>query len=163
MTETATGNDAGTSQQNLAAADLPRERVLASLIARLEVHRRLAEHRSPLGVAEGRLLWLLSDRRPRTLREIADALGLEQSTVNRQVNGALAAGLVRRFAEPGRAGRLVEPTDVGLESFERATTYVLGAYEESLAALGEAEARQFLAQLDTFVDAYGEAVRKGDW
>lgn len=157
MTETATGNVAGTPLQ-----DLPRERVIASLLARLEVHRRLAEHRSPLGVAEGRLLWLLSDRRPRTLREIADALGLEQSTVNRQVNGALAAGLVRRFAEPGRAGRLIEPTDHGLASFERATTYALGAYEQSLAALGD-RAGDFLGRLEEFVDAYGEAVRRDEW
>ncbi|MFD6137837.1 MarR family winged helix-turn-helix transcriptional regulator, partial [Isoptericola sp. NPDC060257] len=102
-------------------AELTDDRRVAGLLFRLDLHRRLAEHRSPLGTADGRLLWLLSDGRPRTLREIAEALRLEQSTVNRQVNGALAAGLLRRFTAPGRSARLLEPTEEGLARFEEAT------------------------------------------
>ncbi|NED61636.1 MarR family transcriptional regulator, partial [Streptomyces sp. SID10244] len=34
------------------------------------------------------ILWVLSDGRPRTLRELSEELDLEQSTVNRQVNAA---------------------------------------------------------------------------
>lgn len=141
--------------------DLPLsdDRRVAGLLVRLEVHRRMAEHRSPLGVADGRLLWLLSDRRPRTLREIGDALGLEQSTVNRQVNGALAAGLVRRISEPGRSARLVEPTDEGLAAFESATAVALAEYGDALGVLGD-DAATFLDLLDRFVDAYGDAVRR---
>ncbi|MGW8564898.1 MarR family winged helix-turn-helix transcriptional regulator [Isoptericola sp. NPDC055881] len=135
------------------------DRRAAGLLVQLEVHRRMAEHRSSLGVADGRLLWLLSDGRPRTLREIGDALRLEQSTVNRQVNGALAAGLLRRIAEPGRSARLVEPTDEGLTAYESATATALGEFEAGLAALG-AEAGTFLDLLDRFVDAYGDAVRR---
>ena len=139
--------------------DAPAERRVASLLFRLDLHRRLAEHRSPLGTADGRLLWLLSDGRPRTLREIADALRLEQSTVNRQVNGALAAGLLRRFTEPGRSARLIEPTPEGADAYERATDQALGAYADGLAVLGD-EASEFLELLERFTAAYGEAVRE---
>ncbi|MEN5073361.1 MarR family winged helix-turn-helix transcriptional regulator [Isoptericola cucumis] len=135
-----------------------RDRALASLLYRLDLHRRLAEQRSPLGTADGRLLWLMSDRRPRTLREISGALGLEQSTVNRQVNAAIDAGLLRRFAEAGRPARLIEPTAAGIEAFENATALALGAYDDALATLGD-ESGAFLELLDRFVGAYGEAVR----
>ncbi|MFI2104431.1 MarR family winged helix-turn-helix transcriptional regulator [Isoptericola sp. NPDC019693] len=141
------------------AADLTPERRVAGLLFRLDLHRRLAEHRSPLGTADGRLLWLLSDGRPRTLREIAEALRLEQSTVNRQVNGALAAGLLHRFTEPGRPARLHAPTEEGVALFERATDQALAAYGDGLAALGD-DAGMFLDLLDRFAAAYGGAVRE---
>ncbi|GAA4722649.1 hypothetical protein GCM10023216_09920 [Isoptericola chiayiensis] len=133
------------------------ERHVASLLSRLDVHRRHVEHHGRLGVADARLLWLLSDGTPRTLREIAEALRLEQSTVNRQVNGALEAGLLRRFSEEGRSARLVEATEAGLARFESATTTALGAFGDALGALGD-DAGTFLDLLDGFVDAYGRAV-----
>ena len=139
--------------------DLSTDRRLASLVGRLEVHRRLAEDRSALSHADGRLLWFLSDGRPRTLREIADGLNLEQSTVNRQVNAALSAGHLRRFAEPGRSARLIEPTEEGLAVYEAASARALGAYADGLAALG-GESEKFLELLERFVGAYGEAVRE---
>ena len=143
----------------MSSAPSSRDRALASLLYRLDLHRRLAEHRSPLGTADGRLLWLLSTRGPRTLREISDALGLEQSTVNRQVNAAIDAGLLRRFAEAGRPARLIEPTAEGVGAFEDATALALGAYDDALAALGDQEAVVFLDLLEEFVTAYGAAVR----
>ncbi|GGR57855.1 DNA-binding MarR family transcriptional regulator [Nocardioides luteus] len=139
--------------------DLSPDRRVASLVGRLEVHRRLAEDRSALNHADGRLLWFLSDGRPRTLREIAEGLNLEQSTVNRQVNAALAAGHLRRFSEPGRSARLIEPTEVGLAIYESASARALGAYADGLAALG-GESEKFLELLERFVGAYGEAVRE---
>ncbi len=141
-----------------AGPDLTPDRRVAGLLFRLDLHRRLAEQRSPLGTADGRLLWLLSDGRPRTLREISDALRLEQSTVNRQVNAALAAGLLHRSTAPGRSARLHEPTEEGRARFEEATSLALGAYADGLAALGD-DAASFLDQLERFAHAYGEAVR----
>ncbi|MFJ9391701.1 MarR family winged helix-turn-helix transcriptional regulator [Nocardioides sp. NPDC101246] len=141
------------------SSELTADRRLASLVGRLEVHRRLAEDRSALNQADGRLLWFLSDGRPRTLREIADGLNLEQSTVNRQVNAALSAGHLRRFAEQGRSARLIEPTEEGLAVYEAASARALGAYADGLAALGE-ESEKFLELLERFVGVYGEAVRE---
>lgn len=139
-------------------ADLPDDRRLASLVGWLEVDRRLAEDRSALNQADGRLLWFLSDGAPRTLKEIADGLNLEQSTVNRQVNAALSAGHLRRFAEAGRSARLVEPTAEGLAIYEAASSRALGAYAAALAALGD-ESEKFLELFERFVGAYGETVR----
>jgi DNA-binding MarR family transcriptional regulator len=137
---------------------LPASRRLAAALSRLDVHRRYVEQRSPLGIAHARLLWLLSDGRPRTLREIGDALRLEQSTVNRQVNGALKDGLLRRVAVPGAPARVLEPTASGTEAFESVTANALAAYAGGLAALGE-EADVFLELLERFVAAYGDAMR----
>ena len=161
---------------------LPRDRRLAFALLQLDVHRRAEEQRTELGVAGGRLLWLLSDRRPRTLREIAAALKLEQSTVNRQVNAAMRSGLLSRVdrssvdptgagptdadptSAPMSAGRpaggaqLIGPTETGLAAYEREVTQALQAYDAALGALGTDDAAVFLELLERFVDAYGEAL-----
>lgn len=139
------------------AAPLPRDRAVASALARLEVHRRVAEQHSPIGTADGRLLWLLSSRAPLTLREIGDRLRLEQSTVNRQVHAAIAAGYVERADSDGRAGRFTS-SEKGRALYLSASETALASYETALAALGD-DADAFLPLLDAFVSAYGEAVR----
>lgn len=83
---------------------------LASLFHHLDRHRRALESTSTLGTAELRLLWLLSDGRPRTLREVPHELHLEQSTVNRQANAAVRAGHLQRTRVDGayRYGHAVD-------------------------------------------------------
>jgi DNA-binding MarR family transcriptional regulator len=156
---------------------LPRDRRLAFALLQLDVHRRAEEQRTELGVAGGRLLWLLSDRRPRTLREIAAALKLEQSTVNRQVNAAMRSGLLSRVdrssvdptgadptsatmsaGRPAGGAQLIGPTETGLAAYEREVTQALQAYDAALGALGTDDAAVFLELLERFVDAYGEAL-----
>jgi DNA-binding MarR family transcriptional regulator len=127
---------------------------LATALARLDRAQRAAEAGARLGVADGRLLWLFSDRVPRTLRQISEDLGLEQSTVNRQVNAALTAGLLRRFREAGQHAHLVEATEDGLERFSRDLAQHLDLMDASLAALPEEARNDFPAHLLTFVDAY---------
>ncbi len=139
---------------------LPDDREAASLLARLETFRRFAEQHGELRSADGRLLWLLSDGHPRTLREIADNLNLEQSTVNRQVNAAVKAGLLSRSPGSGRAG-LFEATAEGKERFEVALGQHLELYDAALDALTDRPA--FLAELARFVEAYGDAVRRAAW
>lgn len=139
-------------------SEATRGQQLASLLVRLDVHRRLAEHHAPLRPAEGRLLWLLSDRGPCTLREIGEHLRLEQSTVNRQVNGALSAGLVRRTAQEGRPAKLFEPTDAGMAAYGVVISMVFGACEAALARLEDVDTAEFLSVFERLVDAYGEAV-----
>ena len=131
---------------------------LASALGRLERAQHAAEAVSELGVADGRLLWLFSDRAPRTLRQVSEELGLEQSTVNRQVNAALAAGLLHRFREEGRSAHLLEATDVGLERFSRDLRRHLGLLEVALAAVPTSAREDFPAVLTTFVEAYAAAI-----
>ena len=127
---------------------------LARALARLDRAQRASEAGSRLGVADGRLLWLFSDRVPRTLRQVSEDLGLEQSTVNRQVNAALTAGLLRRFRAEGRHAHLVEATEDGLERFSRDLDQHLGLMDAALAALPEADRAGFPDLLAAFVDAY---------
>lgn len=142
------------------ANGLSRDRQLAAELLMLDRQRHAAAQRATLGAAELRLLWLFSDGRARTLREIADTLHLEQSTVNRQVNGAIHAGHLHRFTERGRTARLVALTPEGQQRFGTDTELILRLYDEALDALGEEDAPQFLALLDRFVEAYAETVRR---
>lgn len=130
---------------------------LAAGLARLDRAQRAAESVAELGVADGRLMWLFSDHVPRTLREVSEVLGLEQSTVNRQVNAALADGLLRRFREEGRSVYLLEATEDGLARFGRDLDRHLGLLDHALSALPEASRKDFPALLATFVEAYDAA------
>jgi DNA-binding MarR family transcriptional regulator len=130
-----------------------RVRELASLIAAIEKGRRAIEHAHDVPTAELRMLWLLADGRPRTLKEIADETGLEQSTINRQVAAGRERGHLRRFSDPSSVSQLVDRTPEGTAAFEQAASLHLAAFEAGLAAVGDQE--QFMAQLGRFVGAFG--------
>jgi DNA-binding MarR family transcriptional regulator len=131
---------------------------MATLLARLERHRRIVEHRSSLRTADMRLVWLFTDGEPRTLREVADALGLEQSTVNRQVNAAISSGLLHRYRPDGQAANLVELTPEGMRRFEDDVSLMLGLIGSALGQLGEDDSEQLLSLLERFVESYGDTV-----
>jgi DNA-binding MarR family transcriptional regulator len=131
---------------------------IASALFHFEQHKRVAEHHSPLNVADGRLLWLFSDQVPRTLRQIADELGLEQSTVNRQVNAARQAGLLDRTRAPEGGAYVFQASEEGAAVFDEAIASSLGQYDTALATLGADDAEQLITLLGRFVVAYGEVV-----
>jgi DNA-binding MarR family transcriptional regulator len=55
-----------------------------------------------------------------SLRQLAEAFRLDQSTVNRQVNALLRAGLVERVPDPaGGLARILRPTRRGLALLRR--------------------------------------------
>ncbi len=127
--------------------------------ARLERGRHVALTASPLNTADIRLLWLLSSEGPRTMKEISDALGLEQSTVNRQVNAALKHGLVERVDRAGDANsspraRPVRATREGERVFVRDLNAGMAVFEVALKALPEDEREQFMANSLAFAQAY---------
>ncbi|MCD9153489.1 MarR family winged helix-turn-helix transcriptional regulator [Aeromicrobium duanguangcaii] len=125
-------------------------------IARIERGRRAADSLR-FTHADQRLLWMFSDGKPRTLREIADELGLEQSTVNRQVNSALKAGRLRRSREPGQTAWQFLATDEALAEFVRDLQDHLALLEQGLQAVPEDERSRFLEHLGAFATAYNEA------
>ncbi len=60
---------------------------------------------------------------PLNLRQLAEAFRLDQSTVNRQVNRLLTAGLVERIADPdGGTALLIRPTAAGRRALRRDRT-----------------------------------------
>ncbi|WP_084078192.1 MarR family winged helix-turn-helix transcriptional regulator [Demequina sp. NBRC 110057] len=134
------------------------ERTMAGLIARLERTRHALEQRVAVGTADMRLLWLLSDGRARTLREICEALRLEQSTVHRQVANAHAQGLVVKHKRDGSSAWHVEATDAGLRAFEEALTEAMQITGAGLDRLDAAEQDTLLDLLSRFLVGYTEAV-----
>ena len=106
------------------------------------------------GHADQRLLWMFSDGRPRTLREIAEELGLEQSTVNRQANAALKAGLLDRSRQPGQNAWQFVANETALAEFARDLDVHLRLLDRALDALPPSDRATFLEQFGTFADAY---------
>lgn len=126
-------------------------------LARLDNARRVFEASAELLHSDGRLLWLLTDGRERTMSEIADELVLDISTVSRQVTAAVRQGLIRRSRRPGRSAHTVTATDAGMERFVRDADRNLALHRAALAALPQQQREQFVQQLQVFVDAYIDA------
>ncbi|ATG53098.1 MarR family transcriptional regulator [Brachybacterium vulturis] len=146
-----TGGDCAPGED--AAAREPRREV-ARLLSLLDRHRRLHRQERNLGDADLRILWLFADGSTRTLREIADALHLEQSTVNRQVNAAVTEGLLERTRGHGGQAYRFQRTATGYRLFEADVAASLAGYDEALAALGAADAATFVDLLGHFTEAY---------
>lgn len=140
------------------ADDVTGGRLLAAHFARIDVYRRIHEQGVTLGAADMRILWLFADGGSRTLKQVAEELKLEQSTVNRQVNAALAAGYLERTRPKGHAYEFTR-TDTGLAVFERNVAITLGAYDQALASMGD-DGATFLSLFGRFLDAYGAAVEE---
>lgn len=132
-------------------------RALGGEMVRIGRHRAAAYPGALLDASAFRLLWLLSEGGPRTLRQLAADLQLEQSTVNRQVNAALRRRLVERYAEDGRAGRLLRPTEEGQAAYEHDGRLRARVYGEVLAELGPERAPRLIEDLRAFNDALDRA------
>jgi DNA-binding MarR family transcriptional regulator len=129
-------------------------RRFATALARLDGLRRHQQQYDDLGAADMRLLWLLRESGPQTLSEIGAALGLERSTVNRQVNAAVTAGLLLKERVPGSSAHRVQISPAGQEAFERGARAVLASITEVFADLGPDATDSLIALTERFVDAY---------
>ncbi len=90
------------------------------------------------------LLLLLDHAGPRTLKEIAAELELEQSTVNRQVNKAIDHGLLE--ADGAVTGpRRIRATEAGRAAFQRDREVNLRGIGSMLADLAEADREALIA------------------
>ena len=111
-----------------------RQRARARAVAR-EVHPRLEPANFPLLVVLGRD----GAQRLSTLREV---LGLDTSTVSRQIDAVERMGLVRRVPDPADArARLVELTEEGRTRLEHQRREHLRRLHEALATWPEDEIR----------------------
>lgn len=119
--------------------------------------RRQAELGQLLKAADGRLLWLLSDDRPRTLRELAEDLAREQSTVNRQVNAALEAGLLERTRSP-EGTYLISASELGKKQIKTELERQVSLHDAALKAIPRDQRGEFVKHLDAYVQAFTEAV-----
>jgi DNA-binding MarR family transcriptional regulator len=132
-------------------------RALGDELMRMSGRRATTYAGSLLENSAFRILWRLDERGPLTLRELADELQLDQSTINRQVNSALKNGLVERFEEEGRAGKPVRPTPAGLSAYTHDGRLRAGLITVALEDLGAERAQSMLESLRAFNDAIDRA------
>jgi DNA-binding MarR family transcriptional regulator len=134
-----------------------RLRELGDELMRLSRRRAATYPGSTLDTSAFRLLWLLTEGPPRTLRELADELQLDQSTVNRQVNAAIKHGLVERYAVADSASRLLRPTEAGRAAYLHDGGLRAEVYNSVLAELGAERAEALVVELREFNDALDRA------
>lgn len=140
-----------------ATIENPAVRAAVRIYKRWDDARRRVDAGQQLKTAEGRLLWLLDDNQPRTLREIAEELHLEQSTINRQVNAALAAGLLTRsHSDDGRAYH-VQASATGQKKIRADVNRYIDVQASALADIPPEEQETFLRHLAAYVDALSAA------
>ncbi|RYE76484.1 MAG: MarR family transcriptional regulator, partial [Myxococcales bacterium] len=121
-----------------AGTDSPSWRAAVAL-GKLEHVRRIAQAASHFRTADSRLLWMFSDQQPRTLREIAEELRLEQSTVNRQANAAVKAGVLRRFRDEDQGAWQFLATDGAMARFTDDLDRHLGELDAASRAIPEGQ------------------------
>lgn len=100
------------------------------------------------------ILLVLSERGPRTLRELAGDLDLEQSTVNRQVNAAIGRGYLARRVVSDQAGRVIEPTAAGREAFRHDGMLRVDRLNAVFDDLAPGDPAALLLQLRAYNNAY---------
>ena len=138
---------------------MERSRRIASMFRRLDQLRRSQEQNMSLTAASLRILWLLSDGTPRSMKQISHDLSLEQSTANRQVNDALSHGLLERSREANNSPYLFTRTEAGRDAYESDIALSLFSYDEALETLGESDAEVFLDLMSRYLTAYSETVQ----
>ncbi|WP_051551498.1 MarR family winged helix-turn-helix transcriptional regulator [Nocardioides sp. URHA0020] len=127
---------------------------LADELMRLGRRRHVNVDGTELDMSAFKLLWILSDDSPRTLRELADELDLELSTINRQVNAAVRAGLLERFSVPDGPSKPVRPTDEGRRLYQHDSAIHADLLRSVLAEMGADPARELIQGMRSFNDAY---------
>jgi DNA-binding MarR family transcriptional regulator len=156
---TSTGDDAADAADEAGLADVT---ALGTELLRLQRRRRHVYDGVVLENSAFRILWVLDDDEPRTLRQLAADLDLEQSTVNRQVNAAIDAGWLERFDVVGSASRLVRPTAAGAEAYAHDGRIRAGAIRAALDALGPERARSVIAGFRALNDAWDDVLERED-
>jgi DNA-binding MarR family transcriptional regulator len=127
-----------------------------TLLARHHLHSSQHSDQRSLDRSGYQLLGRL-ELEPMTLKQLAEAFRLDVSTVNRQVNALLRAGLVDRVPDPdGGVAKVLRPTPEGLDLLHRDRALV----QEQVARVVEGwtkkdriELHRLLEKLNTSIEA----------
>jgi len=136
------------------AIELISRRVFTGAIVGLTVTLREQQ----LSVAQMATLFLLSERSPQTLSEVAATVGLSTSAASRMVDGLVKSGLVvRREAPQDRRQRLLSLTRAGERLIERASLERVQLIKSAIAQLPPHLERPALRALKALV---GKRIRQ---
>lgn len=148
---------ARTTPPSQAVTDETLRRLTDELI-RVRRRREVGDPSMALDGSAFKILWLLVDHGPHTLRALADHLQLEQSTINRQVQAVLARGLVQRHSEPGSAGKVITATPAGELAYRRDADLRREGLRTVVAGLGERSTAELALGLAALNDAIDQAI-----
>ena len=105
-----------------------------------------------------KILWLVIEHGPHTLRGLAEYLHLDQSTINRQVHTAVGHGYVERYDDPESPAMLVRATAAGEAAYRSESEVRAAGLRAIVDTLGEQVAADLAAGLGRFNDAIDDAV-----
>jgi MarR family transcriptional regulator for hemolysin len=113
-------------------------------------------------------VWLvllnLKIRRPANQRELAEAVGVKESTLTHHLNSMDAEGLITRQRDTtNRRIHVVELTDVGEETFLRLRTAAMAFDQQIRAGITEKEVASLEAVLDRLVRNVGADDEPRQW
>lgn len=112
-------------------------------------------------VAHSLLMFIDTEPEPRAV-DVATAYGLEKSTVSRQIAQLEEVGLVRRAGErPGRRGQVLELTDEGAQTLERAVVSSQTTLAAHLREWDDADLEDLSRLLGRFVETSRKARSPG--
>jgi DNA-binding MarR family transcriptional regulator len=129
-------------------------RALGAEVMRLTRRRATSYPGSVLEDSAFRLLLVLVEEGPRSLRDLAHELQLEQSTISRQVTAAVSHGLVERY---GESPRLVRATGAGQEAYLHDGRLRGEVWSRAIAELGAERGARLIAALHELNDALDRA------
>lgn len=120
--------------------------------------RRATPQSALLDASAYKILWLVVEHGPHTLRGLASYLQLDQSTINRQVHAVIAHGFVERYDDPDASGRLIRATEAGAEAYRHDAEIRSEGLRAIVNTLGERSTADLADGLASFNDAIDEAV-----
>ncbi|WP_350348440.1 MarR family winged helix-turn-helix transcriptional regulator [Agromyces sp. G08B096] len=102
-----------------------------------------------------RLLGALVAQGPGSISELAARIGVDQPRTSRLAQAAIAAGQVRREADPADARRsILVITDAGRAVLDATLTQRRAAVETALSGFTDGERAEFARLLTRFVEAW---------
>jgi DNA-binding MarR family transcriptional regulator len=107
-----------------------------------------------------KILWQVVVHGPQTLRSLAQALQLDQSTINRQVHAVIDRGYADRFADPDTVGMLIRATPEGEAAYRHDSAIRNEGLRSILDTLGERPAADLASGLAALNDAIDLAVEQ---
>jgi DNA-binding MarR family transcriptional regulator len=133
---------------------------LSGELIRLGRRRDTADPSMRLDGSAFKILWLIVEHGPQTLRSLAEYLQLEQSTINRQVHAVIDRGFAERYADPSSAGMLIKATRAGQVAYRHDSQIRSGGLRKIVDSLGQRAAADLAEGLAALNDAIDHAIEQ---
>ena len=133
-------------------------RRLHTELVRLARRREASSPGTVLDASAYKILWLVVEHGPHTLRGLAHYLQLDQSTINRQVHAVIGHGYVERYDDPDASGMLVRATTAGAEAYRHDAEIRSEGLRSVVNTLGERSAVDLARGLSSLNDAIDDAI-----